>query len=61
MACKGVKGIFKVLVHLLDLQLVEIRGRCVLSTSFRLFGGVLSQRQRVGSTNGCISVLEYGF
>ena len=36
----------------MDLGLVEIHDRCILSTSLRLFGGVMSQRQGVGSTNG---------
>lgn len=50
--CQGVKGLFKVLVHPMDLELVEIRNRCVFSTSFHVFGGASSQRQAVGSTNG---------
>ena len=40
------------LIHLMNFELVEIHDRCVLSTSFFVFGGVLSQKQGVGSSNG---------
>lgn len=49
------------LVHLLDLELVEICDRYVLSTSLCVFCGVISHRKGVGSTNGLISIMEYGF
>ena len=52
MVCQGVLDLFKVLVHVMNLELVEIRDRCVLSTSFSVFAGTHSQSQGEGTTGG---------